>query len=112
MPYKDKEKRKINHRLWMREYYARHKRNGLCLRCNQPQAELHVYCLLHISQHNKRIRNLTPEARIKKNLYKKNMKHKRILENRCVDCNMPLNEESRMGVRCINCNIRKYKTGY
>jgi len=137
MPYKDKER----NLECMREWHATHKEherqynvnyrerknecqqsrriilkeNGLCIVCRQPRSEnSSLYCLLHLSRairvHRKM--NNNPEYRERQKVYSKNKYYQFKSENKCASCGMPLNEESRRGVYCINCRTSLDRISY
>jgi hypothetical protein len=116
MPYKDKErqhgheyylkhKQEINKRSTDRK--KRHKEIGLCVMCNQPRFEHSAsYCLLHYDKHQRYERNYyrtNSGWREHVKAYRKARYWKLKSENKCVNCGMPLNEETRCGARCLNC---------
>jgi len=93
-PFKDKEKRK---------------KDGLCSDCNQLSVNGSSRCLFHLDFQRRwqRQARKNPDVRNSKNMYDRGRQHKLKLENKCVKCGMPLDNESRMGVRCVNCYIKK-----
>jgi len=101
MTYKDKEKRKEYDRQRRISYRER----GLCKDCNLPRFGGSKYCLFHLEKQRryaKKNRNKLDVIINHKKWVKENY-YNRKSENRCVDCGMPLNTESRMGIRCVNC---------
>ena len=120
MPYKDKEKarewrrqNRIKHRDYLRAWVAKQRLLGLCVVCHQPKLENSVYCLYHLDYHRRKIRcyNGDDLIRVKNQVYAKNRRLTLQSENKCLDCGMPLNSESRMGNRCINCYSRSHIGG-
>jgi len=136
MTYEDKEKRRATLRKYylshveQRKEYARHYRtehseyakqwenshreNGLCIHCNQPQIKDSIYCFFHLYKVRLRSRKSyrKPENLERKRIYGKTRKDRLKSENKCVSCSMPLDEESRMGILCLNCYNSFNKTGY
>ena len=97
-----------------REYHNQwresHREKGLCIECNRPATGGHTLCLFHLDYKRRGQRKLdrNPKNKERRRLYDKVTYYKRKSENRCVDCGMPLSEESRIGICCINCsNIKK-----
>lgn len=122
MPYKDKHNPKYMEyrRQWARQKYhnARelHKERGICLNiaCTNSKSENSVYCLFHLDLSNRRAKKTRskPSVREYNKVAKKIKYYKRKSENKCVNCGMPLSEESRAGIKCINCYNSCEKTNY
>jgi hypothetical protein len=97
---------KGSHSMGDTAYKHLHKEKGMCLNCSQPALLNFDYCWRHLYTHHKS----------DKEWHRRNAEHQKIvqlerrkrykLENRCVSCGMPLNEESRLGFQCINCAQR------
>jgi len=116
MPYKDKEKAREYNRQYKashkeqasqlgRKRYSEYKNKHLCPKCGQPVLEGRALCLLHLDYYKRIARKRNQKAEICEynRLYQREKRLKRQSENKCVDCGMPLNVESRMGVRCLTC---------
>jgi len=102
MPYKDKERT----REYIRQRRASHVKNGLCIDCNQPLAKgSKSRCLLHLDRCMRARRKYYANAEYKLVVqeYSRARYYKLKAENRCVRCGKPLDDESRIGARCINC---------
>ena len=102
MPYKDKGRQ----REYQRQRRASHVKRGLCIDCNQPLAkESKCRCLFHVDSHMRAKRkyyaNTETKLAVQKHALARYYKLK--AENRCVRCGKPLDDESRIGARCINC---------
>ena len=109
-----KEKKREYNRQYNRLRRKSHPEKGLCYSCNQPHMKDSVFCIYH-RDYNRRCTRRTrtnPEVREKHNRQERVRKMKLKIENRCVCCGMPLNDEIRMGLRCLNCYNSAHKTGY
>lgn len=101
MGYKDKKKHNEYTRMWQ----IRHTKEGLCVSCSRPKSSNSVYCLIHLTRHcrsNKKY-HLSPTGHAKDKVSHRERYTSLKLENKCVDCGMPLDLESRMSVYCMNC---------
>ena len=140
MPYKDKEKKKeynrryrIAHRekidAWNKQYHQERrvyfnnlqnirmrnrKKDGICQDCKQLRSANSVYCLFHLIQARRsKKRSLRNERNREKANERSRVRYYKLKEaNKCVECGMPLNEESRRGIRCINCYNLISKVNY
>ena len=124
MPYKSKEDKK-QYYLQHKEYFNKldvirakirrdnRRANGLCSKCNQPHSENSTYCLFHLIYCGMQKRNSRKKLknRISVSQRNKNRRIKLKAENRCTACGMPLDDESRMGLQCVNCQNRIVKLG-
>ena len=108
MPCKDKERRREQSREGVSRYAKRHKENRLCVRCSKPAAEYSLLCLDHLSREHQRMRmyRLIPAFRERNQTYSKARYYKFKVDNKCTQCGMPLDDESRCGARCLNCGIK------
>ena len=99
MPLKDKEKR----REYDRRRYRKRKQKGLCRRCGKPAVPRYTLCAWcsykgEIDAKDYRARNRG--RAIEKN---REIRKKRLEENRCYRCGTPLMEEENK--YCINCSM-------
>ena len=112
MPYKDIAKRRRCSVVSQRKRREEHIRKGLCYICNQP-AMFGRYCLLHHSNEiiRKRGKAKNLEVRKRKQEHDRARYYKYKLENKCVRCGVPLDEESRVGFECVNCYTNHNRWG-
>jgi len=106
MPYKNKERQQEYQRQWQ----IRHVASGLCFECSRPLAETSKqYCLFHLDRHRRANRKYynNPERHDGIKAIGRTEYQKQKEENKCVDCSMPLDDDSRCGTRCLNCATAK-----
>jgi len=110
MPIKDKAKRAEYSKQWKQQ----HKALGLCRDCTRPAAiSSKKYCLYHLDvrhRSDKRLR-LIPARREYLLTYCRVRYYRLKDENKCPSCGMPLNEESHIGIYCLNCQDKKASYG-
>ena len=111
MTCKDAEKQREYHNQWRES----HREKGLCIECNRSCAKNSTQCLFHLDYKrrlDKRLYNSRPEIRDRRKILVKNRQLRLKSQNRCVGCGMPLSDESRAGIYCINCYNGRIGTGY
>jgi hypothetical protein len=91
-----------------RKLYAERKQQNVCTKCGKPIVFGMSKCLYHLDINRRSSRRTSSSTDFKevKNIKNKLRKDKLKSENKCVGCGMPLNIESRMGIRCLSCYTR------
>jgi hypothetical protein len=89
----------------------RRKEKGICLQCkNKVSPSSKRHCLFHQSINVVRSRRVYSAQREKRIAYSRERYFRLKREGKCTACGMPLNNESSVGSKCLNCHMKSNGT--
>jgi hypothetical protein len=99
---------KVEYATYYKTWRDNRKKQGLCTHCNLPSVEGLTLCLRHLDATRRYLKKYFAIPTIRESHHNYNKQRRLLLKknNQCMSCGMPLNEESRRGVYCVNCYDR------